>query len=91
MINYKDGLGLIKDEIPHNAVELKKMAFKWQKIPRIRSIMIFIDAITSRLNSSRNNEKIRNIWNNILWWILWQQRDNKNTLSDLIVILMLMY
>jgi bifunctional DNA-binding transcriptional regulator/antitoxin component of YhaV-PrlF toxin-antitoxin module len=31
----KDVLGLVKEDLPYNAVELKKMASKGQKIPRV--------------------------------------------------------
>jgi len=34
-VELKDVLGLIKDDIPYNAVELKRMASKGQKIPKI--------------------------------------------------------
>ncbi|MGL6299219.1 MAG: AbrB/MazE/SpoVT family DNA-binding domain-containing protein [Methanobacteriaceae archaeon] len=34
-VELKDVLGLIKEDIPYNAVELKKMASKGQKIPRV--------------------------------------------------------
>ena len=34
-IQLKDVLGLVKEEVPYNSVELKKMASKGQKIPRV--------------------------------------------------------
>lgn len=35
-VELEDVLGLIKEKLPYNAVELKKMASKGEKIPRLK-------------------------------------------------------